>query len=176
MSLPPKKVGFAVTEKPPFKLTAKFDAAETIKGAAINITVTATRGAAVTEAIALTAQLPPNVTAAVKPIPKDMNEVKIAITPAANAAIGSFPVSFVGKTKVNGKTVYEHDYGYPQHDHLYCERCGKLIEFHSEELKALRDSVAAAHRFRVTSHRLIVVGVCEDCAGPNRRSSLWRTP
>lgn len=73
------------------------------------------------------------------------------------------------KMTLAGRAVYEHDYGYPQHDHLYCDRCGKLIEFHSEELKALRDSVAAAHKFRVTSHRLIIVGVCEECSGPSRR-------
>lgn len=99
-----KQVGFAVTEKPPFRLTARFEPAEAIKGAPINVTVTAERGEGVTEDIALTAQgLPANVTAAVKPIPKGMNEVKFAVTPAAAAALGAFPISFVGKTKVNGK-------------------------------------------------------------------------
>ena len=35
---------------------------------------------------------------------------------------------------LGGRTVYEHDYGYPQHDHLHCQRCKKLIEFRSEEV------------------------------------------
>ena len=36
---------------------------------------------------------------------------------------------------LNGRSVYEHDYGYPQHDHLHCEKCDKLIEFSSDEVK-----------------------------------------
>src|SRR4249920_1795016 len=30
---------------------------------------------------------------------------------------------------LGGRTVYEHDYGYPQHDHMHCQKCNKLIEF-----------------------------------------------
>jgi len=33
------------------------------------------------------------------------------------------------KMVLDGRAVYEHDYGYPQHDHLYCTGCQKLIEF-----------------------------------------------
>jgi Fur family transcriptional regulator, ferric uptake regulator len=67
------------------------------------------------------------------------------------------------KFELDGRSVYEHDYGYPQHDHLYCQKCQKLFEFQSDELVRLRDAVARDHRFRVTSHRLIISGVCEDC-------------
>ena len=74
------------------------------------------------------------------------------------------------KFELNGRTVYEHDYGYPQHDHLYCRVCQKLFEFQSPELLALRDAVAAQHNFRVTSHRLIVQGVCEPCSKAKRRT------
>lgn len=73
------------------------------------------------------------------------------------------------KMNLDGRAVYEHDYGYPQHDHLHCDRCGKLIEFHSDELKRLREEVASAHRFRATGHRLIIIGICEECQGPARR-------
>ena len=31
------------------------------------------------------------------------------------------------KMALDGRAVYEHDYGYPQHDHLYCTGCRKLI-------------------------------------------------
>jgi len=73
---------------------------------------------------------------------------------------------------LSGRRVYEHDYGYPQHDHLHCKKCDQLIEFHSEELQAIRDAVAREHGFRVTGHRFIVTGICGDC-GPkqNRRQS-----
>ncbi len=71
--------------------------------------------------------------------------------------------------ELDGRAVYEHDYGYPQHDHLYCTRCRKLIEFSSEQLIELRQAVAREHHFRVTGHRLIIHGVCQACARRSRR-------
>jgi len=68
------------------------------------------------------------------------------------------------RMSLGGRAVYEHDYGYPQHDHLHCTLCDKLIEFQSGDLKTLRDSVAEEHQFRVTGHRLIISGVCSDCS------------
>jgi Fur family transcriptional regulator, ferric uptake regulator len=73
---------------------------------------------------------------------------------------------------LNTRTVYEHDYGYPQHDHLYCAKCEKLIEFHSPQLDEIRDAVAQEHSFVVTGHRFIITGICEDC----RRRPARRDP
>jgi Fur family ferric uptake transcriptional regulator len=67
------------------------------------------------------------------------------------------------KLSVEGRAVYEHDYGYPQHDHLHCQQCGQLFEFRSEALTRLRDEVAQTHQFHVTGHRLIITGVCDSC-------------
>ena len=64
---------------------------------------------------------------------------------------------------LGGRTVYEHDYGYPQHDHLHCQKCDKLIEFHSDEVAQIGEAVAREHQFRVTGHRLIITGICADC-------------
>ena len=64
---------------------------------------------------------------------------------------------------LGGRNIYEHQYGYPSHDHLYCQSCNKLIEFHSIEIEQVRDAVARQHRFEVLSHRLFVVGICADC-------------
>jgi len=71
--------------------------------------------------------------------------------------------------KLDGRSVYEHDYGYPQHDHLYCKQCQELFEFKSDELIKLRDAVAHEHRFRVSGHRLIISGICESCRRSKRR-------
>ncbi|MGH7193894.1 MAG: Fur family transcriptional regulator [Candidatus Saccharimonadales bacterium] len=71
---------------------------------------------------------------------------------------------------LKGRKVYEHDYGYPQHDHLHCQRCGKLIEFSSEEIKQLRDAVGREHQFRVLGHQLIINGVCSECSRTKRRT------
>ncbi|MBM4021468.1 MAG: transcriptional repressor [Planctomycetes bacterium] len=76
------------------------------------------------------------------------------------------------KMVLDGRAVYEHDYGYPRHDHLYCTRCRKLIEFSSDDLAKICDAVAARHQFRVESHRLIVTGVCVDCRASRSRSRL----
>jgi Fur family ferric uptake transcriptional regulator len=70
---------------------------------------------------------------------------------------------------LGGRAVYEHDYGYPQHDHLHCQICNQLIEFRSDELQKLRDAVARQHQFRVTGHRLIITGICQACARTRRR-------
>lgn len=73
------------------------------------------------------------------------------------------------KMNLEGRAVYEHDYGYPQHDHLHCQRCNELIEFRSDELVQIRDTVAREHQFRVNGHRLIITGVCKKCASAQRR-------
>jgi Fur family ferric uptake transcriptional regulator len=70
---------------------------------------------------------------------------------------------------LGGRAVYEHDYGYPQHDHLHCQQCNRLIEFRSEEIQRLRDAVAREHHFRVNGHRLIITGICQRCARAQRR-------
>ena len=72
---------------------------------------------------------------------------------------------------LGGRSVYEHDYGYPQHDHLHCQFCDELIEFRSDELAKIRDTVAREHRFRVTGHRLIVNGICIDCQKARTRET-----
>jgi Fur family ferric uptake transcriptional regulator len=74
------------------------------------------------------------------------------------------------KMVLGGRAVYEHDYGYPQHDHLYCTTCHKLIEFSSDDLLRIRDAVAAKHQFRAQSHRLIVSGICADCRSTRSKS------
>jgi Fur family ferric uptake transcriptional regulator len=74
-----------------------------------------------------------------------------------------------------GRSVYEHDYGYPQHDHLHCQKCNKLIEFHSDEVARIGEELARQYQFRVTGHRLIFSGICADCRAtkrPNRKLDL----
>jgi Fur family ferric uptake transcriptional regulator len=73
------------------------------------------------------------------------------------------------KMTLGGRAVYEHDYGYPQHDHLHCQMCDRLIEFHSDKLAELRDAVAREHNFRVSGHRLIITGICRECSRTRHR-------
>lgn len=59
---------------------------------------------------------------------------------------------------------YEHTLGHEHHDHMVCDECGKIIEFHSEAIEAQQEAVAAEHGFTITSHRLNIHGVCKACA------------
>lgn len=68
-----------------------------------------------------------------------------------------------------GKDLYEHDYGYPQHDHLICHECGNLTEFQNEDISQILEEVAATHGFRMDGHRLEVYGMCTDCRRPPKR-------
>jgi hypothetical protein len=100
------EVAVAVKEKPPFALAAKFDQPQTLRGQSATVTITATREPGFTEEITLTppvAGLPPNVTAALKNIPKDQKEVKVELKVAANAPLGQFMVQFSGKGKYQNK-------------------------------------------------------------------------
>lgn len=69
----------------------------------------------------------------------------------------------------NGREVWEHDYGYPQHDHMVCSECDQLFEFHNDEISSLIEKIASAQGFFRTSHRLEVYGTCEACRRPQRR-------
>jgi hypothetical protein len=110
LPFPPRQLldelALAVTPKPPFTLTAKVDTGEALRGTAATVTVTVVRDAGFTEEIALApGALPPNVAPALKPIPKGANEVKVMLTPAANAALGSFTFTLVGTSKHQMKDV-----------------------------------------------------------------------
>ena len=69
----------------------------------------------------------------------------------------------------HGSGIYEHDYGYPQHDHFICKKCGALIEFHNEAISRILEEVAHEHGFRMTGHRMEVYGTCEACNRPVQR-------
>src|SRR5271157_1547120 len=38
---------------------------------------------------------------------------------------------------VGPRMFYEHDYGYPQHEHLYCQQCHKMIEFQNPAIDSI---------------------------------------
>ena len=68
--------------------------------------------------------------------------------------------------RANDREVYEHDYGYPRHDHFICQKCGELIEFENATLARMLEAVADEHDFRMTGHRLEVYGLCRECSRP----------
>ena len=62
------------------------------------------------------------------------------------------------------RTLFEYALGESPHDHMVCRRCGKIIEFASDDMVTLRDQIARRYRFHVTGHRLQLSGLCEACS------------
>ncbi|MBV9123677.1 MAG: transcriptional repressor [Planctomycetes bacterium] len=58
---------------------------------------------------------------------------------------------------------YEHDYGYPQHEHLYCQQCNRLIEFQHPAIEAVISEVCRQHHFQAAGHSFLIRGLCADC-------------
>lgn len=77
--------------------------------------------------------------------------------------------------RLTNRSAYEHDYGYPAHDHLHCTSCNRVVEFRNDEILQLRDAVSRAHGFRPSGHRFLIEGVCPACSRahtPRRRLDL----
>lgn len=91
--------------------------------------------------------------------------------PTVYRTLGEFvDAGLLRKFVLNGRSVYEHDYGYPQHDHFHCTECNQLFEFENELLVKLREELGREHHFRVAGHRLIITGTCEECLKARRRA------
>jgi Fur family ferric uptake transcriptional regulator len=58
---------------------------------------------------------------------------------------------------------YETTYGLEHHDHLICNRCGKVIEFGFEAFEILQREVAGRYGFRLETHHHELVGTCPEC-------------
>ena len=67
------------------------------------------------------------------------------------------------RLEVGSRTFYEHDYGYPQHEHLYCEQCHQMIEFQNPAIEAMMREVSRQYHFQPIGHSFIIRGICADC-------------
>jgi hypothetical protein len=97
-------VQLVLADKPPFTLTAKFDAPSTMAGKPAVLTVTATRAADFTGEIAISLTgLPANVMPTLKNIAAKENEAKLQLSAKADAPPGQYPVTVTGKAKHKNK-------------------------------------------------------------------------
>jgi Fur family ferric uptake transcriptional regulator len=69
------------------------------------------------------------------------------------------------------------------HDHIICERCGKIVEFASQELERLQERIGRFLGFVIDRHRMELYGICADCregkapqrpSHPHRERSIHR--
>lgn len=67
------------------------------------------------------------------------------------------------RLEIGPRTFYEHDYGYPQHEHLVCQLCDKKIEFQDPAIDVVISEACRQHQFQSSGHTFIVRGICADC-------------
>ena len=70
----------------------------------------------------------------------------------------------VGQQRYFGdnKTIYDNVSRKKHHDHLICEKCGKIVEFECPDIERLQEEMATLHGFKLKRHRLELYGICED--------------
>jgi Fur family ferric uptake transcriptional regulator len=75
------------------------------------------------------------------------------------------------RLELGPRMYYEHDYGYPPHDHMHCGQCGKVIEFQSPAIEAAMAEMCRQHHFNSGGHTLVIRGTCAEC---NRARGIKR--
>ena len=58
---------------------------------------------------------------------------------------------------------FERTRGKGHHDHMLCVRCGKIIEFHCDQIEKLQDDVCAEYGFKLMFHDHRLFGACPEC-------------
>ncbi len=54
------------------------------------------------------------------------------------------------------------------HDHIICEGCGEIFEFHNEMIEKLQEDMAALYGIKLKRHSLKLIGeTCKKCAPKN---------
>jgi len=63
----------------------------------------------------------------------------------------------------DGEARFENVEEERHHDHLICERCGRIVEFENDEIEALQESVARKLDFVISRHKMELYGICGAC-------------
>ncbi len=63
----------------------------------------------------------------------------------------------------DGRARFEYNDRFLHHDHLICTNCGKIIEFHNNEIEILQTQTAKKYNFKILHHSHQIFGICEDC-------------
>jgi Fur family ferric uptake transcriptional regulator len=73
--------------------------------------------------------------------------------------------------EARGRVRFEHVLGHGHHDHLLCERCGRVLEFESPAVEREQERLCRKHGFRQTSHSFVVRGLCSECRARQARQA-----
>ncbi len=96
---------------------------------------------------------------------KDLEEAGLSISRATvyRTLTKLVDAGMLRKLEIGTKTYFEHDYGYPQHEHLVCENCGTMIEFQHPAIEAAIAEICGQNQFQVAGHSFVIRGTCVDC-------------
>ena len=50
----------------------------------------------------------------------------------------------------------------PQHNHIICQDCGKIVEFESHKIAQLENEISRSLGFALKTHRLQIIATCEE--------------
>ena len=95
---------------------------------------------------------------------------------AAGHSVGTATLYRTLDALVEAGRVLEHDFGEgfrryepraaaTAHDHLICDRCGRVVEVANERMERMLRMMADEQRFLYRRHRVEVHGVCSACRG-----------
>ena len=93
---------------------------------------------------------------------------------ARGAAVGTATIYRTLDVMVRSGLVIERDFGEgfrrfepardePNHEHLICTRCGRVVEFRDERLERMTMLIAEQQEFARQRHKLVIEGVCANC-------------
>jgi Fur family ferric uptake transcriptional regulator len=63
----------------------------------------------------------------------------------------------------DGEARFENVKEEDHHDHLLCDRCGKIVEFTHPQLERLQNLIAQKLGFIVSYHKMEIYGICREC-------------
>ncbi|MCX7991195.1 MAG: transcriptional repressor [Proteobacteria bacterium] len=68
-----------------------------------------------------------------------------------------------GKSFGDGQARFEPSKQTSHHDHLICEKCGKILEFYDSNLEKIQEEISKKFGFTIKRHDLQIYGLCKKC-------------
>jgi len=75
-----------------------------------------------------------------------------------------------------GQARFENVEAERHHDHIICERCGRIVEFVHPQMEQLQEKVAQRFGFLATMHKMEIYGICQECREGRARGEREKLP
>lgn len=64
---------------------------------------------------------------------------------------------------IGDRRIFERVYERGHHDHMICSKCRKIMGFFHPLIEKFQQEIADQHLFTISSHRMTLFGICQDC-------------